>query len=201
MIDGKKRAHTILDELAQMDADFILTGSRSTGTAKDTSDWDFFTVFHYEVEDKLLAMGFQSILNAEHHYWDLSIVNLMRYKSGNLQIDVQLTHPSYLEAKKKANDLHKILAPQFRGADHRRSWWDMVMTFMQQQSMQSKVAADPFTNAGGLHIAKLMANKIAAIKQVRTYTDCGLKEAKDIVDNFILELERFKTMYKDRPKS
>lgn len=188
MINGqKKKNQNMLDVLAEMEADFILTGSRATGTNHETSDWDFFTTDSLVLSDSLRDLGFNRINSAvTSEYADASLREVLRYKKDGLQIDVQFIKPSYFEAKKRANELYKQMRPVFRSMTERRDWWDRAISFFSIQVTEQKYK--------GLDIPMLKGNKINAIKEVREYTGCGLVNAKNCIESFINALDNLKTL-------
>jgi len=79
---------------------FHLTGSRFFGTARENSDWDFFTAHSISVRQYLLEMGFVTLTESCSSYNDQETRSVMRFVDNRLQIDVQLVN----DVKKKVNN-------------------------------------------------------------------------------------------------
>ena len=98
-------------------------------------------------------------------------------------IDVQLVSPGYLNAKTAANDMWKEVGTTLpRDKTYMRLWWDATMQYFSKNSYKHP--------SGFIRLTEGLC--ILSIKEIRAYTGCGLKEAKDFYDEFQKNLEVLK---------
>ncbi len=90
-------------ELHQLDIPFFLTGSRYFGYAKDTSDYDYYTLYDIETVDKIKELGYKEEDSTRYIDTCCQLV----YKKNNIHI--QLVR--FLNTKHEAQRIIDIIQP------------------------------------------------------------------------------------------
>jgi hypothetical protein len=109
---------------------FHLTGSRFFGTAKENSDWDFFTEHSISVRSYLFDMGFATLTESCRSYNDQETRSVMRFIDSRIQIDVQLVND--VKKKVRVNNAIKHRPDFLRlmnslSKNDRTAFWDMLL--------------------------------------------------------------------------